>query len=116
MQDNELIKIVGESIATRRRRAGMTQEELAGKLGIASDTLSRMAKGRFAPKISRFRDIASALNCSVADLFRDADNNASARASTIAQILKPLPDWAQDALVELMAQAVRVMTEENKRG
>ena len=109
MQDNDLTRIVGESIATRRRKAGMTQEELAGKLGIASDTLSRMEKGRFAPKISRFRDIASALNCSVVDLFRDADSNASDRASTIAQILKPLPDEAQEALVELMAQAVRVM-------
>lgn len=109
MQDNELTKIVGESIARRRRKTGMTQEDLAGKLGIASDTMSRIEKGRFAPRISRFRDIAGALGCSVADLFRDADEKTADRASTIAEILKPLPDEAQEALVELMRQAVRVM-------
>ena len=87
----------------------MTQEELAEILDIAPDTLSRMENGRFAPKMGRLQSIAAALRCSVSDLFRDADEKAMDRASTIAEILKPLPDEAQTALVELMRQAVRVM-------
>lgn len=54
----------------------MTQEELAGILQIVPDTLSRMEKGRFTPKMSRLPDITQALNCSVADLFREADVKA----------------------------------------
>lgn len=109
MREDELITLLGKNMAARRRKAGMTQENLAEILKIAPDTMSRMEKGRFAPKMSRLRDMADALNCSVADLFRDADENAADRASTIAEILKPLPDEAQEALVELMAHAARVM-------
>lgn len=106
MHDIDLIKILGEAIAVRRREKGLTQEELAGILKIAPDTLSRMEKGKFAPKMSRVPDIAQALGCSVADLFREADVKAEDRAATIAQILKPLPDEAQEAMVELVRQAV----------
>ena len=109
MPEKELPVIIGKAIAFRRREAGMTQESLADILGIAPDTLSRMENGRFAPKMGRLRDIAAALRCSVADLFRETDGKTLDRASTIAEILKPLPDEAQAALVELMRQAVRVM-------
>lgn len=106
MPDIDLIKILGEAISQRRREKDMTQEELAGILKIAPDTLSRMEKGRFAPKMSRLPDIASALGCSVADLFREADVKAADRAATIAEILKPLPDEAQEAMVQLLKQAL----------
>jgi DNA-binding XRE family transcriptional regulator len=87
----------------------MTQEELAAILDITTDTLSRMEKGKFAPKMGRLPDIAAALHCSIADLFREADAKAADRASTIACILKPLPAEAQEALVALMRQAAEVM-------
>ena len=106
MPDIDLIKVLGKAIAIRRRDKEMTQEELAGILKIAPDTLSRMEKGRFAPKMSRLPDIAQALNCSVADLFREADVTAEDRAATITEILNPLPDEAQEAMVQLVKQAV----------
>lgn len=109
MRTYNLTKILGESIANRRHKAGMRQEDLAGILGIATDTVSRMEKGRFAPKMERLPDIADALGCSVADLFREADEKAADKASTIAEILKPLPDTAQEALVGLIRQAAGVM-------
>jgi transcriptional regulator with XRE-family HTH domain len=109
MRENDLAKIVGAAIAARRRQRNMTQEELAGILDITTDTLSRMEKGRFAPKMGRLPEIARALHCSIADLFREADAQAADRASTIAEILKPLPDKAQEALVELMRRASEVM-------
>jgi hypothetical protein len=55
------------------------------------------------------RIFADALGCSVADLFREADEKAADKASTIAEILKPLPDTAQEALVGLIRQAASVM-------
>ena len=109
MPEKELSAIIGKAIAFRRREAGLTQEELAEILDIAPDTLSRMENGRFAPKMGRLHSISAALRCSVTDLFREADEKTTDRASTIAEILRPLPDEAQAALLELMRQAVRVM-------
>lgn len=109
MEDKELIKVVGKTIATRRRALNMTQEALATILEIAPDTLSRMENGRFAPKMSRLRAIANTLECSVADLFRDTDEKATDRATTIIGILNTLPDEKQEALVDLIANTARLM-------
>jgi transcriptional regulator with XRE-family HTH domain len=108
MQDSEIVKQLGTSIAVRRQYVGLTQEQLAIRLDITTDAMSRIEKGRFAPKLSRLPGIATALGCSVADLFRSLDRKALDRATTIADILQPLPGEAQEALVELMVQAVRL--------
>ncbi|MDR2051709.1 MAG: helix-turn-helix transcriptional regulator [Deltaproteobacteria bacterium] len=109
MRGKELAKILGGAIAARRRMSGMTQEDLAGILDIAPDTLSRIEKGRFSPKMERLPDIARALKCSVADLFRNSDAKTADRASSIACLLEPLSDEAQETLVEMLSLAAKVM-------
>jgi transcriptional regulator with XRE-family HTH domain len=109
MHDQNLAQILGESIARRRKSAGITQESLATTLGINPETLSRMEKGHFSPKMGRLPDIAEALHCSVADLFRKADSQYSDRASTIAELLKPLPNDVQDTIVEMIALLINVI-------
>lgn len=109
MPVNTLAEIVGENIAERRRRLGMSQKELAEKLDITQDALTRMEKGRIAPKMGRLQDIADNLQCPVAYLFRTHDDATEERAATVADILKALPADGQEALVELVASAARVM-------
>jgi transcriptional regulator with XRE-family HTH domain len=106
MSEHNTARLFGKTIATRWVKRKLTQEEFASRIGMSIDAVSRMENGRMAPKMSRFQDIADVLECSVADLFRAADFKASGRAATITDILQALPDDAQDALVELMAQAV----------
>lgn len=80
MTEKELAEIIGENISGRRRKLGLTQAQLAEKLDIGQDALSRMENGAISPKIARLRDIAAALQCSVADLFREPDEGADERA------------------------------------
>lgn len=109
MQKNEIVSILGKSIGTRRRALDITQADLAEQLDIASDTMSRIENGRFAPKMSRLFDIANALNCNVSDLFRDADENVTDRATAITKLLKPLPEESQEVLLNLLMHAVKVL-------
>ena len=109
MAGNDIAKLFGEAIAERRHARGMTQEEFANKLGLSIDSVSRMENGRMAPKMSRFQDIAEVLGCSVTDLFRKTDGRASDRAVTITEILEPLSDDAQEALVDIVARAAPMM-------
>lgn len=46
---NSLTQIVGQAIFQRRRALGMSQEELAEKVGIGQQSLSRMEQGKTAP-------------------------------------------------------------------
>lgn len=62
---------LGKKISSRRKKLGMTQEQLAEKLGVVHQALSRIEQGHTAPKMDRLPAIAQALQCTVSDLFRD---------------------------------------------
>lgn len=64
-----LATIVGANIAALRKMKGWNQIDLAERLGIGADSLSRMERGLVAPRFSRLELIANALGCSVAELF-----------------------------------------------
>ncbi len=57
----------------RRKMKDWTQAELAEKLAIGTDSLSRIERGVVAPRFPRLEEFAKALECSVADLFKTSD-------------------------------------------
>lgn len=105
----KLVEIVGKNIANGRKRLGMSQKEFAIKLDISQDALKRMEKGKIAPKMSRLEDIATLLQCPVAFLFRKENTATQERSATITDILATLPDEAQEAVVNLVAETARIM-------
>lgn len=61
--------IVGANISAKRKRKGMNQVQLAEKLGIGPDSLSRIESGITAPKFQTLEKMAQVLECPVAELF-----------------------------------------------
>ena len=57
-----------------RKAAGMTQNDLAEKLGVNPATISLWENGNLAPKTISFPRIAEALNCTINDLFEKDGN------------------------------------------
>ena len=55
----------------QRRRALLTQAELAERSGVAEVTINRIEKGRHQPRFSTVRKLAAALNVQPADLMED---------------------------------------------
>ena len=105
--DPKLASIVGAAIASRRKQRGLTQASFAELLDITQDSLSRMEKGIIAPKFSRLRSIADALDCSVADLFRQLDDPARVKAESIAEAISPLPPELQNLLMEMVEKTAQ---------
>lgn len=101
--------MLGNNIATRRRQLGLAQKELAIRLDITQDAMSRMEKGSIAPKLSRLETIAQELQCSVSFLFHSPDAATQELAATMADILATLSQPGQIALMNLVADAARVM-------
>ena len=61
-----------ETLMRERRRAGLTQEELAEKAGVGIATIARIETGDIdAPRVSTLRKLASALGIEVRDLLED---------------------------------------------
>ncbi len=59
---------VGDLIARRRNRCGLTQLELAMKIGISRPQIANIESGRSDPPVSRLRAFADALGCQMKDL------------------------------------------------
>ncbi len=55
---------VGENIKAARKAAGVTQAELAERLGVYQKDISRWEKGEIQPSLSAFAEICRALNAS----------------------------------------------------
>ncbi len=55
---------VGENIKAARKAAGVTQAELAERLGVYQKDISRWEKGEIQPSLSAFVEICRALNAS----------------------------------------------------
>lgn len=64
------------SIKKYRKMAGLTQQELAQKVGVALDTISRYETSKREPRLSDLRKMAEILGCTVDDLVADAQEEA----------------------------------------
>ena len=57
-------------IKTRRLSLGMSQEDLAKRLGVKRTTVSQWEAGRNTPRTKMLQNIAEALKCSVRELLK----------------------------------------------
>ena len=58
-----------KSIRSLRKGAGMTQEELAGKLGVTVNTVSRWEKGWFIPSPKYIKQMADMFGVDGSDIY-----------------------------------------------
>lgn len=57
-----------DAVRHRRAELGMTQKELAERLGVATANVTQTESGRFEPTLSKVERYAEALETSVGDL------------------------------------------------
>lgn len=108
-----LAKVFGANVARRRQLLKMSQAELSEKLYIAPDVISRVENGYIAPRFGRIEQIAAALGCTVSELFREQNAEVSVMASSLAEMLYPLPSSKREELVSLIAQLIRILHEKD---
>lgn len=65
-----LYALLGKQIAHFRRRAGLTQEELAEKTGYSVDFIGLVERGINAPTVARLADVADAVGVEIWQLFK----------------------------------------------
>ncbi|HEY5822020.1 MAG TPA: helix-turn-helix domain-containing protein [Propionibacteriaceae bacterium] len=100
--------VFGEELRRLRRRAGLSQETLAGRAGLSSEAVSLLERGRRTPRMTTMRLLAEALDLPERD--RVSLFSTVAFAEPAAPVLPIFPDApvgrADDlqALAELMAQ------------
>ena len=105
----DVAALVGGNITARRKLLQYTQAELAEKLNMGPDSLSRIEKGVVAPRFQRLADIAAALDCPIAELFKMDKSPLSVNLEIVADMLRPLPPDVQEDLLYLMIVAAKTV-------
>ncbi|WP_256357510.1 helix-turn-helix domain-containing protein [Halomonas sp. 18071143] len=72
LEQERLAGNIGRAIAKQRVRCQLTQEEVAERLGVGNEAVSRIERGRVIPNIVRLLELAEIFNCEAAELLGEA--------------------------------------------
>lgn len=98
----DLAELVGRAIAKQRMRAGLTQEEVAERLGVGNEAVSRIERGIVIPNIVRLFDFASIFGCEATELLSEASPLPDDQASRLSRLLATLDQPDRQLLVEVL--------------
>lgn len=103
------MSLLGETVKIRREELGFDQGELAAKLGVSQQTVSRWEKGLALPRPVRVRQLAEALGVDAARLQRFAGYLPQEERSAVAQdwhaVYERMPELTESELLLLIDRA-----------
>ena len=99
---------LGKRIKAARKQAGLTQEDLADRLGMSTTHISVIERGVKPPKLDTFVRLANVLNVSADNLLQDVVSNSQlSAANELADSIMQLPPQERTKLLNI----IRAFTE-----
>src|SRR5437016_7230250 len=100
-----LARKLGANIAARRKARKWSQEDLAERLGVAPETISRFERGATLPSLVTLHQIGQVLKSSMAQLMAESSPAPDDQAAVIATWLSHLSDDDRDYVLNLVKMA-----------
>lgn len=92
--------MLGRNIATLRKRHRLTQSEVAERIDVDAETISRFERGVVTPGIATLERLCSALGCAWSDLLEGVSADAQQVGPEIGRLLAPLKPEDRRFLLE----------------
>ncbi|SEM96024.1 Transcriptional regulator, contains XRE-family HTH domain [Stigmatella aurantiaca] len=93
--EKPLASILGTAARNARVRAGLTQEDVAERIGMASEVYGRMERGQMLPRVENLRRLCLVLKVAPHE-FLGLEALAGTPASGAGEELRPRPDDTAD--------------------
>lgn len=110
-----LARSVGRAIAHRRIRAGLTQEQVAERLGLGLSAVARMEQGVSIPTVVRLAELAELFRCGIDELLVETSMRSEDQAKAIVSLLNGLDVADRATLMDVMARLVENMKRRTAR-
>lgn len=101
---------IGKAIAKYRKAAGLTQAQLAERLDLSNDAVSRLERGNIALSVARLVEMAEIFGCEATDLLTDGSPRTQDQARQLAGLLAQLNEEDRITLLKLVEQMVEWKT------
>lgn len=90
--ESRIEQIIGKSILKIRRNKGYTQQQFAEMIGISTNYLSDIERGKSSARLDKLVAIINALECSADDVFADViEGGYKEKCSHLTERLEALP-------------------------
>ncbi|CAM5555061.1 helix-turn-helix domain-containing protein [Eoetvoesiella caeni] len=97
-----LAGVVGRAIAKRRVTCKLTQEQVAERLKIGVEAVSRIERGIVLPTVARLGEFAEVFRCDVADLVTETSSRPKDQARQIERLLSGLAHEDRALILEMV--------------
>jgi len=105
-KSKQLAELVGQAIARQRARSKLSQEQVAEKLGIGSEAVSRIERGIVMPNIERLVDLGVIFGCETADLLTEGSSRPEDQARRLQGLLSALNSDDRALVLEFVERLV----------
>lgn len=105
----EINQKIGQSIAKHRKVIGMTQAELAERLDLSLDAVSRLERGNIGLSVVRLFELAEIFSCETTDLLDEASHRPRDMARKLEELLGQIDDTERLKLLAIVEQMVGML-------
>jgi transcriptional regulator with XRE-family HTH domain len=105
-ESKRLAELVGHAIARQRVRCRLSQEEVAERLGIGSEAVSRIERGIVMPNIERLVELAAIFGCEAAVLLTEGSSRPEDQASRLYGLLVRIEAADRELILDVVERLV----------
>lgn len=98
--ETDILRVIGENTRIYRERAGLTQANLAERVGVGTAFISRVERGQKRMRVETMMAVAEALNVSVGLLLYQESTNA--QLQTLTRMLEGCSPEFIDGIIMLV--------------
>ncbi|PTQ70313.1 helix-turn-helix domain-containing protein [Pseudomonas sp. GV071] len=106
IKSSELAARVGQAIARQRVRCDLSQEQVAERLEIGGEAVSRIERGIVMPNVERLLQLAAIFNCDAADLLTEGSSRPEDQARRLHQLLSTLDADDRALVIDVVERLV----------
>ncbi|MGY0715322.1 helix-turn-helix transcriptional regulator [Azospirillum argentinense] len=113
VMEEALKRQIGVAVRGARKRAGLTQEELAGRVGKSTEAVSNIERGRALPTLTTLMELARALDEPLPRLVADVPVGTpkAMKRLTLELQLRSLADQLDDRVLEVAVRQVSALAD-----
>jgi len=105
-ESKQSVEPVGQAIARQRLRCKLSQEQVAEKLGIGSEAVSRIERGIVIPNVERLVELAAIFGCETADLVTEGSSRPEDQVRRLFDLLSRLDVPDRDLVMDMVERLV----------
>ena len=102
-KDHSVEQIIGKRIQKIRKAKGYTQQQFSEMVGLSTNYLSDVERGKSSVRLDKLVKIINALECSANDVFMDViDCGYMIKSSKVSELIEELPPKEQEKVLAVL--------------